>query len=256
MGGCLCASVPHELDLDRMELSSGEPVAVEPQVFDVLAYLLRNRIACMNELLDNIWGDRFVSSRTTSRIKSARRRGRHRPRPAHHPDGAWPGLHRFVADLHEPAPAPAGTPSTAGGGPASLSAALDTLEGGTGRAVEVERAGREQRPPRRPGRDGAGAWPPRRPWELRRPRPHDPRRRRRRRRDRAAARDLLHAIPAGLPGRARAGPLGRTAGHPAALFVAVREVLVAAAAGGGVVVLLGGLHLADRCALSWPSSGA
>ena len=49
---------------------------VQPQVFDVLAYLLDNadRVVPKEELLDSIWGDRFVGeSALTSRIKSARR---------------------------------------------------------------------------------------------------------------------------------------------------------------------------------------
>jgi DNA-binding winged helix-turn-helix (wHTH) protein/tetratricopeptide (TPR) repeat protein len=66
-----------ELHLDRYELwRSGAPVAVEPQVFDVLVHLATNaeRVVPKEELLDEIWGDRFVSeSALTSRIKSARR---------------------------------------------------------------------------------------------------------------------------------------------------------------------------------------
>jgi DNA-binding winged helix-turn-helix (wHTH) protein/tetratricopeptide (TPR) repeat protein len=66
-----------ELSVERVELRrDGEPVAVEPQVFDVLAYLVRNRdrVVPKTELLDQVWGDRFVSeSALTSRIKSARR---------------------------------------------------------------------------------------------------------------------------------------------------------------------------------------
>ncbi len=65
-----------ELDVERMELrADGEPVAVEPQVFDVLAYLVehRDRLVTKEELLDNVWGDRFVSeSALTSRVKSVR----------------------------------------------------------------------------------------------------------------------------------------------------------------------------------------
>jgi DNA-binding winged helix-turn-helix (wHTH) protein/tetratricopeptide (TPR) repeat protein len=65
------------LDVDALELErGGERVAVEPQVFDVLAYLVehRDRVVPKTELLDEIWGDRFVSeSALTSRIKSARR---------------------------------------------------------------------------------------------------------------------------------------------------------------------------------------
>jgi DNA-binding winged helix-turn-helix (wHTH) protein len=55
---------------------AGHPVPVEPQVFDVLCYLVehRERVVTKEELLDNVWGDRFVSeSALTSRIKDARR---------------------------------------------------------------------------------------------------------------------------------------------------------------------------------------
>ena len=54
----------------------GHPVPVEPQVFDVLRYLVqhRDRVVSKEELLDSVWGDRFVSeSALTSRIKEARR---------------------------------------------------------------------------------------------------------------------------------------------------------------------------------------
>ncbi len=65
-----------ELDLDRFELRrGGTRVPMEPQVFDVLAYLAqrRSRLVPKEELLDEIWGDRFVSeSALTSRIKAAR----------------------------------------------------------------------------------------------------------------------------------------------------------------------------------------
>lgn len=64
------------LDRDRMQLlRDGAEVAVEPQVFEVLAYLVdhRDRLVPKTELLDEIWGDRFVSeSALSSRIKSAR----------------------------------------------------------------------------------------------------------------------------------------------------------------------------------------
>ena len=65
------------LDTDRFLLErGGEPVHVQPQVFDVLAHLVRNRerVVPKTELLDAVWGDRFVSESTlTSRIKAARR---------------------------------------------------------------------------------------------------------------------------------------------------------------------------------------
>jgi pimeloyl-ACP methyl ester carboxylesterase len=66
-----------ELDLDRYELRrDGKVTPVEPQVFDVLAVLIRERrrVVPKGELLDVVWGDRFVSeSALTSRVKAARR---------------------------------------------------------------------------------------------------------------------------------------------------------------------------------------
>jgi pimeloyl-ACP methyl ester carboxylesterase/DNA-binding winged helix-turn-helix (wHTH) protein len=65
-----------ELDPRRRELRrGGRPVHVEPQVFDVLLLLLRHhdRVVAKSELLDEVWGDRFVSESTlTSRLKAAR----------------------------------------------------------------------------------------------------------------------------------------------------------------------------------------
>jgi pimeloyl-ACP methyl ester carboxylesterase len=65
-----------ELDLDQFELRrAGEPRSVEPQVFDLLAVLVRERrrVVPKEELLDTVWGSRFVSeSALTSRVKAAR----------------------------------------------------------------------------------------------------------------------------------------------------------------------------------------
>ena len=65
-----------ELDLDRFELRrGGQPRPVEPQVFDLLAVLIRerHRVVPKEELLDTVWGNRFVSeSALTSRVKAAR----------------------------------------------------------------------------------------------------------------------------------------------------------------------------------------
>jgi pimeloyl-ACP methyl ester carboxylesterase/DNA-binding winged helix-turn-helix (wHTH) protein len=67
----------YELDDDRFELRSGDAVvAVEPQVLEVLLHLVRHRdrLVTKHELLDQVWGDRFVSdSALTSRIRDARR---------------------------------------------------------------------------------------------------------------------------------------------------------------------------------------
>jgi pimeloyl-ACP methyl ester carboxylesterase/DNA-binding winged helix-turn-helix (wHTH) protein len=66
-----------EVDAGRFEVRrSGVAAAVEPQVFDLLLYLIlhRDRVVTKAELLDNVWGDRFVSeSALTSRIKAVRR---------------------------------------------------------------------------------------------------------------------------------------------------------------------------------------
>jgi pimeloyl-ACP methyl ester carboxylesterase/DNA-binding winged helix-turn-helix (wHTH) protein len=65
-----------ELDTRHHELRrGGVPVRVEPQVFAVLAYLFarRDRGVPKNELLDGVWGHRYVAPATlNSRIKAAR----------------------------------------------------------------------------------------------------------------------------------------------------------------------------------------
>ena len=67
----------HILDTDRRELSCGRRgVAAEPQVFDLLAYLLENRdrVVSKDDLIEKIWGGRIVSDSTlTSRINAARK---------------------------------------------------------------------------------------------------------------------------------------------------------------------------------------
>ena len=67
----------HSLDTDRRELRRGnEAVALEPQVFDLLVYLVQNRDRVVNkdELFASIWGGRIVSdSSLTSRINAARK---------------------------------------------------------------------------------------------------------------------------------------------------------------------------------------
>ena len=65
-----------DLDTDVFEYAAPAASRLEPQVFSVLAYLVehRDRVVTKNDLLDNVWGDRFVSeSALTTRIKSARR---------------------------------------------------------------------------------------------------------------------------------------------------------------------------------------
>jgi pimeloyl-ACP methyl ester carboxylesterase/DNA-binding winged helix-turn-helix (wHTH) protein len=65
------------VDTQRYELRHhNEIVAIEPQVLEVLTYLIvnRHRVVDKNELLDEVWRTRFVSeSALTSRVKAARR---------------------------------------------------------------------------------------------------------------------------------------------------------------------------------------
>jgi len=65
------------IDPDRRELlRSGEPIAVGPQVFDLLLHLVRNRehVVSKDELLDAVWTGRIVSESTlTSHINAARK---------------------------------------------------------------------------------------------------------------------------------------------------------------------------------------
>jgi TolB-like protein/Tfp pilus assembly protein PilF len=67
----------HVLDIDRRELScDGQRIALEPQVFDVLLYLVQNsdRVVSKDELFDKVWDGRIVSESTlTSRINAVRK---------------------------------------------------------------------------------------------------------------------------------------------------------------------------------------
>ena len=66
----------HVLDLERRELRrAGALVAIEPQVFDLLVYLVRNRgrVVSKDDLLGSVWGGRIVSnSALANRINAAR----------------------------------------------------------------------------------------------------------------------------------------------------------------------------------------
>jgi TolB-like protein len=67
----------YTLDTDRRELRRGlEPVAVEPQVFDLLIYLVENRdrVVSKDDLIATVWGGRIVSDSTlTSRVNAVRK---------------------------------------------------------------------------------------------------------------------------------------------------------------------------------------
>src|ERR1700687_4610880 len=65
------------LDTDRRELRRGrDRVSIEPQVFDLLVFLMQNRdrVVSKDDLITAIWDGRIVSESTlTSRINAARK---------------------------------------------------------------------------------------------------------------------------------------------------------------------------------------
>src|SRR5215470_18558642 len=65
------------LDTDTLELSREDmPVALEPQVFDLVVHLMENRdrVVSKDELIEKIWHGRHVAESTlTSRINAARK---------------------------------------------------------------------------------------------------------------------------------------------------------------------------------------
>jgi pimeloyl-ACP methyl ester carboxylesterase/DNA-binding winged helix-turn-helix (wHTH) protein len=93
------------LDPGRRELRRGaELIGVEPQVFDLLVYLIRNRdrVVTKDDLIASVWGGRIVSESTlTSRINAARKAvGDSGAEQALIRTAARKGL-RFVADVTE-----------------------------------------------------------------------------------------------------------------------------------------------------------
>lgn len=120
----------YELDTAAHQLTVGGRIEpVEPQVFDLLAYLLqhRDRVVTKEELLDNIWGNRFVSESTlTSRVKGARRavgddgRSQRIIRTVH---GRG---YQFIAPIHEGAAGPSDGPGEARPADASVLAVSGT----------------------------------------------------------------------------------------------------------------------------------
>jgi DNA-binding winged helix-turn-helix (wHTH) protein/tetratricopeptide (TPR) repeat protein len=108
-----------DLDTRRFELRrAGTTVPLEPQVFSVLALLVehRDRVVTKHELLDEVWGDRFVSeSALTSRIKAARKAVGDDGQAQRVIKTVYGRGYRFVAAVREeqavPTPAPDAAPS-------------------------------------------------------------------------------------------------------------------------------------------------
>jgi DNA-binding winged helix-turn-helix (wHTH) protein len=95
----------HELDLQRYELRrGGKPVKLEPQVFNLLAYLIqhRDRLVSKEELFEQVWSGRVVSEAAlTSRLMAARRAIGDRGRDQHVIQTVHGRGYRFIATVEE-----------------------------------------------------------------------------------------------------------------------------------------------------------
>ena len=146
----------YEIDFDTIEIRrAGRTVPVQPQVFSVIEFLVgeRHRVVSKEEVLDTVWGDRFVSeSALTSRIKSARR--------ALGDSGAEQAVirtvvgrgYRFVAELADDAAPDPGAGSTHEDVDAS-----PTASGRDARVSAVASSNTDQTP--HPGAANHGDWP-------------------------------------------------------------------------------------------------
>jgi DNA-binding winged helix-turn-helix (wHTH) protein len=130
-----------ELSVERIELRrAGQIVDMEPQVFDVLAYLLRHRerVVPKTELLDQIWGNRFVSeSALSSRIKSARRAVGDTGRDQRIIKTIYGRGYRFVADALDQ-PTSTDPPATGSATPVhQVLRAVSDIPAGIGAAIQI-----------------------------------------------------------------------------------------------------------------------
>jgi DNA-binding winged helix-turn-helix (wHTH) protein/tetratricopeptide (TPR) repeat protein len=256
-----------ELSVERIELRrAGQLVDMEPQVFDVLAYLLRHRerVVPKTELLDQIWGNRFVSeSALSSRVKSVRRAVGDTGRDQRVIKTIYGRGYRFVADVSEKArfagpphgsavvddPAALGTTASAhqvlraiGGIRAGAGAAIQVSGGpGSGKTQLLRQAAETAR--RQALAVGLSAPVPgsRGPYmcvaealsEMAQRHP-----------------GVLGAIPAGCRAELERAFEGQPPTTRQRWFMAVREFLVTAAEHSGAVLLIDDLHLAPPEALT------
>jgi DNA-binding winged helix-turn-helix (wHTH) protein len=140
-----------ELSTERIELRrAGQIIDMEPQVFDVLAYLMRHRerVVPKTELLDQIWGNRFVSeSALSSRVKSARRAVGDTGRDQRVIKTIYGRGYRFVAEVsektrfagppHDGAAADGAAAQGAAAPAAQVFRAIAGIRAGTGAAVSL-----------------------------------------------------------------------------------------------------------------------
>ena len=106
----------HTLDTDTRELRrGGRPIAVQPQVFDLLVYLVENRdrVVSKDDLLGALWGGRALADSTLATHVNAARRAigdsgeeQNLIRTIARKGLRFVGEVQAVAASHEPAPAP------------------------------------------------------------------------------------------------------------------------------------------------------
>lgn len=109
-----------ELDTARFELRhAGKRIAIEPQVFDLLAFLARNsgRTVTKEEVFTAIWGDRIVSDAALSSQIKAARKALGDDGVSQHTIATVHGRgFRFIAPIENDAPAPVPEVADAGHG--------------------------------------------------------------------------------------------------------------------------------------------
>jgi TolB-like protein len=108
-----------DFDRDRWELRrDGVTVALEPRAMQILSQLLdrRGELVTKTDLLDNVWGDRFVSEAAlTTQIKELRRAVGDTGREQSIIKTVHGHGYRFIADVHEDVAAGDGKPAAGNG---------------------------------------------------------------------------------------------------------------------------------------------
>jgi DNA-binding winged helix-turn-helix (wHTH) protein len=136
-----------DLDDRRYELRRGGVRRhLEPQVFEVLLYLLRHRdrVVTKAELLDEVWGSRFVTdSALTSRVKAARRAVGDSGREQRVIRTVHGRGYQFLAPVREQdREGRAAAPAAAIPAPAPPAADFPAVEAPVGREADLARLGR------------------------------------------------------------------------------------------------------------------
>jgi DNA-binding winged helix-turn-helix (wHTH) protein len=132
----------YELDVHRYELRyAGKLVKLEPQVFNVLAYLIqqRDRVVTKEELLAQLWPGRFVTEATlTSRVTAARRAVGDRGREQRVIQTVHGRGYRFIVPVEEHLPSERASPDVPAASPYTVTPSKHLRASRTVRAVGRE----------------------------------------------------------------------------------------------------------------------